>query len=71
MRQPKCSLIDKWINQLWYVFVCIHPRAKQAEVEWFYDNLQDLLEITQKRCPFHHKGLERKSRKSRDIWSNR
>ena len=45
--------------------------AKKAEVEWFYDNLQDLLEITQKRCPFHHKGLERKSRKSRDIWSNR
>ena len=49
MRQPKCSLIDKWINQLWYVFVCIHPRAKQAEVEWFYDNLQDLLELTPKK----------------------
>ena len=24
-----------------------------------------------KRCPFHHKGLECKSRKSRDTWSNR
>ena len=23
------------------------------------------------RCPFHHKGLEYKSRKSRDTWSNR
>ena len=44
---------------------------EEADIEWFYDNLQDLLEITQKRCPFHHKGLERKSRKSRDIWSNR
>ena len=26
---------------------------------------------TQKRCSFHHRGLECKSRKSRDTWSNR
>ena len=26
---------------------------------------------TQKRCPFHHRGLECKSRKLRDTWSNR
>ena len=26
---------------------------------------------TQKRCPFHHRRLECKSRKSRDTWSNR
>ena len=26
---------------------------------------------TKKRCPFHHRGLECKSRKSRNIWSNR
>ena len=26
---------------------------------------------TKKRCPFHHKGLECKSRKSRDNWNNR
>ena len=26
---------------------------------------------TQKRCPVHHRGLECKSRKSRDTWSNR
>ena len=26
---------------------------------------------TQKRCPFHYKGLECKSRKSRDTWSSR
>ena len=46
--------------------------AKEAEVEWFYEDLQDLLELTpKKRCPFHHRGLERKSRKSRDTWSNR
>ena len=26
---------------------------------------------TKKSCPFHHRGLEWKSRKSRDTWSNR
>ena len=46
--------------------------AKEAEVEWFYEDLQDFLEITPKKeCPFHHRGLECKSRKSRDTWINR
>ena len=46
--------------------------AEEGEVEWFYEDLQDLLELTlKKRCPFHHRGLECKSRKSRDTWSNR
>ena len=40
----------------------------EAEVEWFYEDLQDLLELTNtpKRCPFHYRGLEYKSRKSRN-----
>ena len=37
--------------------------AEEAEVE-FRTN-------TQKRCPFHYRGLECKSRKSRNTWSNR
>ena len=46
--------------------------VEEAEVERFYEDLQDLLELTpQKRCPFHHRGLECKSRKSRNTWSNR
>ena len=46
--------------------------AEEAEVERFYEDLQDLLELTpQKRCPFHYRGLECKSRKSRNTWSNR
>ena len=45
--------------------------AKEAQVDWFYEDLQHLLELTPKRCPFHHKGLECKSRKSRDNWNNR
>ena len=44
----------------------------EAEVEWFYEDLQDLLELTPpKRCPFHYRGLECKSRKSRATSSNR
>ena len=46
--------------------------AEESEVERFYEDLQDLLELTpQKRCPFHHRGLECKSRKLRDTCSNR
>ena len=45
--------------------------VEEAEVERFYEDLQDLLELTEKRCPFHYRGLECKSRKSRDTWSNR
>ena len=46
--------------------------AEEVEVEQCYEDLQDLLELTpQKRCPFHYRRLECKSRKSRNTWSNR
>ena len=46
--------------------------AEEVEVEWFYEDLQDLLELTPpKRCPFHHRALGCRSRKSRDTWGNR
>ena len=46
--------------------------AKESEVEWFYEDLQDLLElISKKRCPFHYRGPECKSQKSRNTWRNR
>ena len=46
--------------------------TEEAEVEQFYEDLQDLLELTpQKRYPFHYRGLECKSRTSRNTWSNR
>ena len=74
---------QKWQNDL-----CSFPRqtikytviqgyaptsnAKEAEVEQFYEDLQDLLEPTpKKRSPFHYSGLECKIRKSRNTWSNR
>ena len=35
--------------------------AEEAEVELFYEDLQDLLELTpKKRCPLHYKGLDAK-----------
>ena len=46
--------------------------AKEAEVELFYEDLQDLLELTPKEdFFFHYRELECKSRKSRNTWSNR
>ena len=45
--------------------------AKEAEVEQFYEDLQNLLELTPKKMIFHHWGLECKSRKSRETWKNR
>ena len=45
--------------------------AKEAEVEWFYEDLQHLLELTLKKMSLHHRGLECKSMKSRHTWNNR
>ena len=46
--------------------------AEEAEIDRFYEDLQELLDLTpKKRCPFHYSGLECKSRKSRTTWSNR
>ena len=46
--------------------------VEEAEAEWFYEDLEDLIELTpQKRYPFCYRGLKYKSRKSRYTWSNR
>ena len=45
---------------------------KKLKVDQFYEDLEDVLELTpKKRCPLHCKGLECKSRKLRDTWGNR
>ena len=40
--------------------------VEEAEAEWFYENLQDILELTpekkKKRYHFHYRGLECKKR---------
>ena len=63
---------DKPFNIMVIQVYALFCNTEEAEVEWFYDDLQDLLELTPKnRCPFHIRALECKSRKSRDTWSNR
>ena len=44
--------------------------AQEAEVDWFYDDLQDLLQLTPQKYVSSW-GMECKGRKSRDPWSNR
>ena len=46
--------------------------AEEAEVEWFYEDLQDLLEQTPKKAIFFIiRDWNEKNRKSRNTWSNR
>ena len=46
--------------------------AEEAEIEWFYEDLQDLLKLTlQKDVLFIIGAWNAKIRKSRDTWSNR
>ena len=44
--------------------------AEEAEVEWFYEDLQDLLELTPKKDVLFIIG-DWNARKSRDTWHNR
>ena len=45
---------------------------EEAEVERFYEDFQNLLELTPKKDVFfHYRGLECKRRKSRNTWGNR
>ena len=46
---------------------------KKLKLNGSMKTLQDLLELTppKKRCPFHYRELEYKSRKLRNTWSNR
>ena len=77
-----CNLINNWMISVHFqgksfnitVFQAYAPisNTEKAEVERFYEDLQDLLELTPpQNCPFHYRGLECKSRKSRNTWSNR
>ena len=68
-----CSFPRQTINITVFQAYAPTSNAEEAEVEWFYEDLQDLLEITPppKGCPFHYRGMEYKSRKSRNTWNNR
>ena len=71
-RTERSLFISKAFNITVIQVYAPNTDAEEAEVEWFYEDLQHPLELTHtKRCPFHHRELEFKSRKSRDTWSNR
>ena len=62
----------KPFNIMVILVYALTSNAEEAEVEQFYEDLQDLLELTpQKDVLFHYRGLECKSRKSRNTWGNR
>ena len=85
IKNPKCNTwlqSQKWQNDVSFqgkplsktVIQVYAPtsNAEEAKVERFYEDLQDILELTpQKRGPFHYRRLECKSRKSRNTWNNR
>ena len=66
----RCSLIkDRMISVHFQVkpfnitVIQVHApsaNAEEAEVEWFYEDLQDLLEQTPKKVSFHHRGQNTK-----------
>ena len=70
---PRQTFVPRQIIQ--YTVIQVHApisNTEEDEVERFYEDLQDFLELTlKKRCSFHYRGLECKSRKSWNIWSSR
>ena len=49
----------------------LSSNAEEADVEQFYEPTRSFRTNTQKRCPFHYRGLECKRRKLRNTWRNR
>ena len=48
--------------------LCPNHNTEEAEVQWLWRPTRPPRTKTSKRCPFHQRGLECKSRKSRDTW---
>ena len=65
-KKKKCKN-TKWLSE---EALQIAEKKREAKVERFYEDLQDLLEHP-KKMSFHYRGLECKSRRSRNTWSNR
>ena len=54
-----CSFPRQTIQYHCIEVYALISNAEEAEVELFYEDIQDLLELTPpKRCPFHYRGLE-------------
>ena len=58
LRTQTCTLVEKLSWLITVIQVC-DPTTNAKEVEQFYEDLHDLLELTpKKRCPFLHRGLK-------------
>ena len=66
----KCSLGKPFNTTAIQVYAPI-SNAEETETEWFYEDLQDLLELTPKKDVLFIIGTGMQSRKSRNTWSNR
>ena len=67
--------MDMSLSKLWERMKDREPgvlqsRGSQRVGHNFVTEQQHLLELTSKRCSFHNRGLECKSRKSRDTWNS-
>ena len=65
-----CSFPRQTFNTAVIHVYAMTSNAEEAAMEWFYEELQDLLKLTPKKFPLHYRGVECKSWKSRDTWSN-
>ena len=69
MSSSNCCFLTLIFNITVIQVYALTSNAEEAEFEWFYEDLQDLIELTPpKICTFHYRGLECKSRKSRYTW---
>ena len=68
MTEYLCSFPRQTLNITVINVYAPTTNAEEAEVELLYEDLQDFIGLTpkKKRCPFHYRELESKSRKSRD-----
>ena len=65
---------DKPFNITVIQVSALSSNTKETEDEWFYEDQQGLLELTPQKdilFLFQSRGLECKSKKSRDTWRNR
>ena len=58
-KETKWSLFISKAYHLVIQVYALTSNAEEAESERFYEDLQDLLELTPpKKCPFYYRGLE-------------
>ena len=69
------TFVDKVMSLLFNILsrlvITYLSRSKCLLISWLQSPTKSFRTNTQKRCPFHYRGLACKSRKSRNTWRNR